>query len=68
MNWGHIFDDTSIFGPKIELLVQKRLEFQMAITFYRVLLDNPANICWSSRRLEDVFKTCVEDVFNTSSA
>ena len=29
---------------------------------------NPANICWSSRRLEDVFKTCLEDVFNTSSA
>ena len=28
----------------------------------------PANICWSSRRLEDVFKTCLEDVFNTSSA
>ena len=27
-----------------------------------------ANICWSSRRLEDVFKTCLEDVFNTSSA
>ena len=29
---------------------------------------NPANICWSSIRLEDVFKTCLEDVFNTSSA
>ena len=29
---------------------------------------NPANICWSSRRLEDVFKTYLEDVFNTSSA
>ena len=29
---------------------------------------NPANICWSSRRLEDVFKTCLEDVFNMSSA
>ena len=28
----------------------------------------PANICWSSRRLQDVFKTCLEDVFNTSSA
>ena len=23
---------------------------------------NPANICWSSRRLEDVFKTCLEDI------
>ena len=22
---------------------------------------NPANILWSSRRLEDVFKTCFED-------
>ena len=29
---------------------------------------SPANICWSSRRLKDVFKTCFEDVFNTSSA
>ena len=29
---------------------------------------NPANICWSWRRLEDVSKTCLEDVFNTSSA
>ena len=28
----------------------------------------PANICWSSRHLQDVFKTCLEDVFNTSSA
>ena len=28
----------------------------------------PANICWSSRRLEDVFKTCLKDVFSTSSA
>ena len=28
----------------------------------------PTNICWSSRRLEDVLKTCLEDVFNTSSA
>ena len=27
----------------------------------------PANICWSSRRLENVFKTCLEDVFKTSS-
>ena len=28
----------------------------------------PANISWSSRCLEDVFKTCFEDIFNTSSA
>ena len=28
----------------------------------------PANICWSSRRLQGVLKTCLEDVFNTSSA
>ena len=28
----------------------------------------PANICWPSRRFEDVFKTCLGDVFNTSSA
>ena len=27
----------------------------------------PANICWSSRRLEDVFKACLQDVFKTSS-
>ena len=29
--------------------------------------NNPANICWSSRRVEDIFKTCLEEVFNTSS-
>ena len=28
----------------------------------------PANICWSWRRLKDVFKTCLEDIFNMSSA
>ena len=28
---------------------------------------SPANICWSWRRLEDVFTTCLENVFNTSS-
>ena len=27
-----------------------------------------ANICWSSRRLGDIFKTCLEDVFNMSSS
>ena len=26
----------------------------------------PANTCWSSRRLADVLKTCLEDVFKTS--
>ena len=26
---------------------------------------NPANICWSSRRLEDALKTCLEDIFKT---
>ena len=30
--------------------------------------DYPANICWSSRRIQDVFKSCLEDVFNSSSA
>ena len=29
------------------------------------LRHNPANIRWSSRRLEDVFKTCLEDVLKT---
>ena len=28
---------------------------------------NPPNIWWSSRRLEDVFKTSLEDFFNTYS-
>ena len=28
----------------------------------------PTNIFWSSRRLEDFFKTCLEEVLNTSSA
>ena len=26
---------------------------------------NPANICWSSRRLKDVLKTFLEDILNT---
>ena len=26
----------------------------------------PANNCWSSRRLEDVLKTCLQNVFSTS--
>ena len=26
----------------------------------------PANIFWSSRRLQDIFKTCLRDVFKTS--
>ena len=30
--------------------------------------SDPANICWSLRRLEDTFKACLEDIFNTSSA
>ena len=30
--------------------------------------SDPTNICWSLRRLEDTFKTCLEDAFNTSSA
>ena len=29
-----------------------------------LIYPNPANLCWSW----DVFKTCLEDVFNTSSA
>ena len=29
---------------------------------------NPVNICWSSRRLEDVFNTSYKYVFKTSSA
>ena len=33
-----------------------------------ILKRIPANICWSRRRLEDLFKTCLEDIFNTSSA
>ena len=28
----------------------------------------PANNCWSSRRLENVFKACLEGFFSTSSA
>ena len=34
---------------------------------YKCYKTYPANICWSSRRLQDVFKTCLEDVFSTSS-
>ena len=47
------------------------IKFQkfVIISFQRNLWTTvPANICWSWRRLEDVFKTCLEEVFNTSSA
>ena len=33
--------------------------------YEKKLENNPANICWSSRRLEDVFKTCLEDISRT---
>ena len=44
--------------------------FSIQINFINIWLMTlyPANICWSSRRLEDAFKTCPEDVFNTTSA
>ena len=48
----------------IELFLDSQMEFRgmscCSLT--------PANICWPSRRLEDVFKTYLEDVFNTFSA
>ena len=54
----------------------RKLCSQMSLLFDDVLQDInmvsdkgiPANIRWASRRLEDVFKTCLEDVFNKSSA
>ena len=46
--------------------------FELIINIFEWRKDesslSPANICWYWRRLQDVFKTCLEDVFNTSSA
>ena len=42
--------------------------FSRVMLSLRFELNSPANICLSSRRLEDVLKICLEDVFNTSSA
>ena len=37
------------------------------LSAYKFILSAfPANICWSSRHLENVLKTCLEDVFKTS--
>ena len=39
--------------------------FKVKFTLWR---HCSANICSSSRRPQDVFKTCLEDIFDTSSA
>ena len=39
----------------------------LSIEFLCIIFKNyPANICWYSRRLEDVLNTYLEDVFKTS--
>ena len=43
-------------------------EYKMDLSQRTEFCHYRANICWSSRRHEDVFKACLEDVFNTSSA
>ena len=50
-----VFDDMVA-----DMLINKKLN--------PIVTEFPANICWSSRRLEDIFKTCFENVFNMSSA
>ena len=47
-----------------EPLVRKNVKSEM----FSLICQYPANICCSSRRLEDVFKTCPEDDFNTTPA
>ena len=49
-------------NARLSAIKQEIQEFKAEINSF------PANICWSWRRLEDVLKTCLEDVFNTSSA
>ena len=60
-------------GPQLYIVfqpIQKTITTFFDLPYTKSQNGNliPANICWSSRRLEDVFKTCLEDVFNTSSA
>ena len=46
------------------------LSFSIGNNFMSTLTSDwwpdPANICWSSRRFEDVFKTCLDDVFSVT--
>ena len=42
------------------------LKILMTAPAANAVIESPANICWSSKRLEDVLKTYLEDVFNTS--
>ena len=59
-------------GYFFRILCRMNIYFKRVIIYQTGITMNisktPANICWSSRRLEDVFKACLEDVFNTSSA
>ena len=60
-------------GPQLYIVfqpIQKTITTFFDLPYTKSQNGNliPANICWSSRRLEDVLKTCLEDVFNTSSA
>ena len=49
---------TKICGGSPELCVKWKI-LDVSIVF-------PVNICWSSRRLEDVLKTCLQHVFNVT--
>ena len=59
--------------PYVKVIFQGLCQ-NFSVSFHCILESDrhkttiPANICWSWRRLEDVLKTCLEDVFNTSSA
>ena len=54
---------------KTKTCVEKKHEVFISLYYSKIsLFLFPANICWSSRRLEDVFKTCLQDVFSTYSA
>ena len=60
-------------GPQLYIVfqpIQKTITTFFDLPYTKSQNGNliPANIWWSSRRLEDVFKTSLEDVFNPSSA
>ena len=53
---------------KVNLLVKfNREKYNLNYKSHIYKSKSPVNISWSWRRLQDVFKTCLEDEFNTSS-
>ena len=62
----HLPYNSNLLDVEIELYRNTILVIHIlvSVAFVFFASTNPAHICWSSRRLQDVFKTCLKDVFN----